>query len=528
MGSPLDTDDCTGGIMSKTRRALISVSDKTDIVEFGRELADLGFEILSTGGTARSLREGGVAVKDVSEHTGFPEMMDGRLKTLHPKIHGGLLGRRGRDDAEMQAHGIETIDVVVVNLYPFEATVSKPGVSFDDAIENIDIGGPTMLRAAAKNHRDVAVVVEPGDYRRVLDEISAGGEVSSGTKAELALKVFRHTARYDAMIADYLTAEVPSLDKGGLPFTYTTTYKRVSDLRYGENPHQKAAAYAERTGGLSLFDAHVLQGREMSFNNYLDTHAALMLALEFDAPTSAIIKHCNPCGVGSGDGPADAFAKAFRTDPTSAYGGVISFNCPVDGDAAREIVKGYIEVVIAPGFTDEARSTFASKPNIRLLMLEDMKRPMRGLDARRIAGGVLVQEWDTHRVDFSALTSVTSREPNERELKALEFAWKVCKHVKSNAVVYAHEDRTAGIGVGQTARVYATRVGAINASESLEGTVVASDGFFPFKDSIEGIKRVGVTALVQPGGSVGDVEVIEKCNDLNLSMLITGYRHFSH
>jgi phosphoribosylaminoimidazolecarboxamide formyltransferase/IMP cyclohydrolase len=516
--------------MAKVGRALISVSDKTGVAEFGRQLESMGVEILSTGGTAKALREAGVGVKDVSEHTGFPEMLDGRLKTLHPKIHGGLLGRRGRkeDVRDMEKHGIEPIDLVVVNLYPFEQTIAREGVTFAEAVENIDIGGPTMLRSAAKNFEDVAVVVDPGDYESVLSEMkSLGGEVSYKTKAGLARKVFAHTSRYDTLIADYL-AGMEEEAEAELPETLTMTFRRGSMLRYGENPHQKAASYIERSDSLSLFDAEILQGKEMSFNNYYDTHSALMLALEYEKPACAIIKHNNPCGVALGEGPAEAYVKAQRTDPVSAFGGVIAFNVPVDGEAAKEITGIFVEVVIAPDFTEDALRVFGEKKNIRLLKLPDMKKPLGGHDIKRIAGGVLLQGWDTQNVDIRSLKAVTRREPTREELAGLDFAWKVCKHVKSNAIVYAMGDRTVGIGIGQTSRVYAARVGAINALEPLKGSVVASDGFFPFRDGIDGIKKVGVTAVVQPGGSVKDDEVIEAANELDVAMLLTGTRHFKH
>jgi phosphoribosylaminoimidazolecarboxamide formyltransferase/IMP cyclohydrolase len=513
--------------MAKITRALISVSDKAGVVELGQALRDMGVEILSTGGTAKALREAGIEVKDVSEHTGFPEMMDGRLKTLHPKVHGGLLGRRDKDEAEMKKHGIEPIDMVVVNLYPFEQTISKPDVTFEEAIENIDIGGPTMLRSSAKNHKDVTVVVDPEDYALIMVEMrESGGSVSAETNAALARKVFEHTARYDSIIAGYLREQ----EGTGAPFpeNLTLSYTLSGELRYGENPHQRAAAYRERHGGLNLFDAEVLQGKEMSFNNYCDTHSALLLALEFERPACSIIKHNNPCGVALGEAAADAYEKAFRTDPVSAFGGVIAFNCPVDGNAAKKITGIFVEVVIAPGFDDDAIAVFGAKPNIRLLKLSDMKKTLLGHDIKRIAGGILLQTWDSERVDVRSLKPVTRRAPSKEELDALEFAWKVVKHVKSNAIVYAGRDSTMGIGMGQTSRVASAKSGAINASESLSGTVVASDGFFPFRDSIDNIRRMGVTAVIQPGGSLKDKEVIAAANEQDLAMLFTDIRHFRH
>jgi len=516
--------------MGKIRRALVSVSDKSGITDFAQTLASMDVEILSTGGTARALREAGIAVKDVSEYTGFPEMMDGRVKTLHPKVHGGLLGRRDNDKdlEDMQRHGIEPIDMVVVNLYPFEQTISKEGVTFAEAIENIDIGGPTMLRSAAKNFKDVAVVVDPADYAHIEDELrNMGGELGYRTKARLARKVFQHTSRYDTLIAQYLSGVEE--DAEAFPMNLTLTYRRTARLRYGENPHQRAAAYAERSAGLSLFDAESIQGKEMSFDNYYDTHSALILAREFESPACAIIKHNNPCGVALGRGTAEAYSKALKTDPVSAFGGVVAFNAPVDGETAKEVTSLFVEVVIAPDFTEEAISVFSAKPDIRVLRLPGMKdKTFSGLDLKRVAGGIIVQEWDTARVDVMSLQAVTAKQPTEEERRALDFAWRVAKHVSSNAIVYATGDRTVGIGIGQTSRVYSTRAGAINALESLNGTVVASDGFFPFRDGIDSIKKVGVTAVIQPGGSVKDAEVIKAAEEHGIAMLFTGVRHFRH
>jgi phosphoribosylaminoimidazolecarboxamide formyltransferase/IMP cyclohydrolase len=516
--------------MAKITRALISVSDKTGVVELAKGLQAMGVEILSTGGTAKAMSDAGVKVMDVSEFTGFPEMMAGRLKTLHPMIHGGLLGRRDSesDRKDMEAHGIKPIDMVVVNLYPFEATISKEGVTFDQAIENIDIGGPTMLRSAAKNHKDVAVVVDPEDYQPILDEMKAsGGEVAYKTLYRLARKVFEHTCNYDTLIAEYLRDREE--EKEEFPKTLTFTAKRGNILRYGENPFQKAAFYEERSQGyLSLAAAKQHQGKEMSFNNYYDTHSALVLALEFDKPACSIIKHNNPCGVAVGSGAVDAYVKACKTDPLSAFGGVLAFNCPVDGDAAKEMSKLFIEVVIAPSFTDEALKVFSEKQNVRLLELPDMKHPLKGYDMKRIAGGFLLQNWDTMRVDVRSLKAATKRQPTADELDGLEFGWRVCKHVKSNAIVYAYKDMTAGIGVGQTSRVFAARTGAQNAVLELKGSVVASDGFFPFRDGVDELYEQGVTAVIQPGGSVKDDEVIKACDEHDMAMLLTGARHFKH
>ncbi len=515
------------------KRALMSVSNKKGIVEFAKELSAMGVEILSTGGTAKALRDAGIDVMDVSDYTGFPEMLDGRLKTLHPKIHGGLLSRRShsRDMEDIEKHGIKPIDMVVVNLYPFEETISKPGVTFEEAIENIDIGGPTMLRAASKNFQDVAVVVDPDDYVPVLKEMKAGaGEIGRETKLMLAKKVFAHTARYDALIADYL-AGVTEKERG-FPHFFTMSFRQVAVLRYGENPFQKAAIYRERTSGLSLPDARVLQGKEMSFNNYLDTHSALLLALEFDKKACAIIKHNNPCGVAVGASPAEAYRKAAKTDPVSAFGGVVAFNTTVDEDAAKEMYELFLEVVIAPSFTRGALGVFSKKPNVRLLELPEMLAPGRrrpaSWDMKRIAGGLLLQEWDYSSEDITSLRAVTKRQPTRDELDAMAFAWKVCKHVKSNAVVYAFRDRTAGIGIGQTKRVFSAQTGLMNAGETVKGSVAASDGFFPFRDGIDVLHEAGVTAVVQPGGSVKDEEVIKAADEYGMAMLITGVRHFRH
>ncbi len=514
--------------MAKITRALISVSDKNGIVELGQALMGFGVEILSTGGTAKALREAGVEVKDVSEHTGFPEMMDGRVKTLHPMIHGGLLGRRGKDEAEMASQGIKPIDMVVVNLYPFEATVAKPGVKFEDAIENIDIGGPTMLRSAAKNHRDVTVIVDPEDYALVMVEMRENdGVVSRETNTKFARKVYEHTARYDSLIAKYLFEQEDTAE--GFPEQLTNAYLLSNTLRYGENPHQRAAAYDERSGGLSLFDAKVIQGKEMSFNNYCDVHSALLLALEFKKPACAIIKHNSPCGVGLGATALEAYLKAHKTDPISAFGGVLAFNTPVDGAAASEIAKIFVEIVIAPEFTNDALKAFGARSGTRLLQMPEMlEKSLKGCDIRRIAGGVVVQDWDTIEMDIRTLKAVTKREPTAEEIEALEFAWKVVKHVKSNAIVYAKKDHTVGIGIGQTSGVYAARVGAINASAPLTGTVVAADGFIHFRDGVDSVYRMGVTAIVQPGGSINDREVVAAADEFDMAMLMSGTRHFKH
>ncbi len=516
--------------MAVVKRALISVSNKAGIVEFAKGLNSLGIELLSTGGTAKTLRSAGLRILDVSEYTGFPELLGGRLKTLHPKIHGGLLWRRGdpKDREEINANNIESIDMVAVNLYPFEGTVSKPDVSFDEAIENIDIGGPTMLRAASKNFKDVAVIVDPEDYPKVLEELNAGsGEVSYETKFYLARKVFSHTARYDTLIARYLDRQGTPAEI--FPAFLNQSFSKVSNLRYGENPHQKAALYREPLySGLSLVDAKILQGKEMSYNNYLDSSAALDLVKEFTEPAAVIVKHNNPCGVATGKSLHSAYTRAFNTDPVSAFGGVIAFNKDVDVATAEEIMTLFVEIIIAPGYAPEALKTLGRKPNIRVLEL-DIFQNSSGFDVRKIQGGILTQEKDKGMIeDFESLKAVTKRKPTDDELTALEFAWKVCKHVKSNAIVYTSKDRALGIGVGQTSRVDAAKLGAMKTIGTLEKSIVASDAFFPDRDGIDFIAKVGATAVIQPGGSIKDKDVIAAADEHNMAMVFTGMRHFRH
>ncbi|MEJ5227814.1 bifunctional phosphoribosylaminoimidazolecarboxamide formyltransferase/IMP cyclohydrolase [Thermodesulfovibrio sp.] len=513
------------------KRALISVSDKRGVVEFASELSRLGAEILSTGGTAKLLRESGIRVIDVSQHTGFPEIMDGRVKTLHPLIHGGILARRdNKDDIEaMDRLGIKPIDMVVVNLYPFEETISKEGITLEEAIENIDIGGPTMLRAAAKNYRDVVVVVDPDDYPSVIEDLKKEG-LSLERRFEMAKKVFAHTARYDAIIADYFEKTVsPMADSLAYRDEWTVPLKMVRTLRYGENPHQSAALYALREKP-SLIDAEILQGKEMSFNNYLDTHSAVLLAAEFDEPVCVIVKHNNPCGVAVGESLYEAYKKAFECDPVSAFGGIIAFNRTVDKKTAEEVVLTFYEVVVAPDFKREAVEVFGTKKNLRILKFPALNGKIvpSGFDLKRILGGFIVQQWDALTDELSQPKVVTKRQPTEDEWKALKFAWKVCKHVKSNAIVYAREDRTVGLGIGQTSRVFSVKIGAMHALSPLKGTVVASDGFFPFRDNIDVLAQNGVTAIIQPGGSVRDQEVIDAANQYNMAMIFTGIRHFRH
>ncbi|GAB6182385.1 bifunctional phosphoribosylaminoimidazolecarboxamide formyltransferase/IMP cyclohydrolase [Thermodesulfovibrio hydrogeniphilus] len=509
------------------KRALISVSDKRGIKEFVKELVNFGVEIISTGGTAKLLREAGISVIDVSDYTGFPEIMDGRVKTLHPLIHGGILARRDKEEDKeaMQKLGIKPIDMVVVNLYPFESTIKKENVSLEEAIENIDIGGPTLLRASAKNYKDVIVIVDPEDYPIIIEELK-NGNISVERRLELARKVFHHTARYDALIAEYFDKVTQFIDFAD---DWTLPLKKIRPLRYGENPHQKAALYAlgEKP---SLIDAEVLQGKEMSFNNYLDTHSAVLLANEFSEPVCVIVKHNNPCGVAIGENIHVAYKKAFECDPVSAFGGIIAFNRIVDKNTAEDVILTFYEVIVAPDFSSEALEVFKTKKNLRLLRFPSLSSKINpsGYDLKRILGGFIVQEWDAVEDEFSNAQVVTKRQPTEDEWKALKFAWKVCKHVKSNAIVYAREDRTVGLGIGQTSRVFSSKIGTMHALSPLKGTVVASDGFFPFRDNIDVLAQNGVPAIIQPGGSIRDQEVIDAANQYNMAMVFTGIRHFRH
>ncbi|RMG59750.1 MAG: bifunctional phosphoribosylaminoimidazolecarboxamide formyltransferase/IMP cyclohydrolase, partial [Gammaproteobacteria bacterium] len=472
-------------------RALISVSDKTGIVDFARHLQKHGIEILSTGGTAKLLEEAGIPVVEVSEHTGFPEMMEGRVKTLHPRIHGGILARRGIDDAVMEEHDIVPIDMVVVNLYPFEQTVARPDCTLEEAIENIDIGGPAMVRATAKNHRYVTIIVDPADYERVEAEMNANqGCVSRATRFDLAVKAFEHTARYDGMIANYLGRLTSEDTPAVFPRTLNQQFVKAQDMRYGENPHQKAAFYVEhQPAEASVATARQLQGKELSFNNVADTDAALECVKQFDAPACVIVKHANPCGVAVADDIRAAYDRAYTTDPTSAFGGIIAFNRPLDAETARAIIeRQFVEVIIAPEVSDEAAGVVAAKPNVRLLACGQWGAPVPGLDFKRVNGGLLVQDRDLGMVGPDDLRVVTERKPDEEELRDLLFAWKVAKFVKSNAIVYAREGMTIGIGAGQMSRVYSARIAGIKAAdEGLEvaGSVMASDAFFPFRDGID-------------------------------------------
>ncbi len=518
--------------MSKIQRAILSVTDKTGLVDFARQLSGLGVELISTGGTAKMLRDSGIAVKDIAELTGFPEMLDGRVKTLHPKVHGGILHRR-EDPAHVAAvaeHGIAAIDMVVVNLYAFEKTAAKPGVPFEELIENIDIGGPSMIRSAAKNFHDVAIVTSPADYEAIAEELAkSGGRLSLATKWRLAQKAFATTAAYDSAIASTLERVSANGDfqlqqNEAFPETLRFSFQKTLDLRYGENPHQKAAMYSDGSG-TGVANARQLQGKELSYNNIVDLQAAWDLAQEFDEPVCAIIKHTNPCGTGTGETLAEAYRRALECDPVSAFGGVIGVNRSIDEAAAEEMHKLFLEVIAAPAFDEAARAKFASKKNLRLV---EVKAVNQKWVLKNVSGGILVQDADVRPLTDADLRVVTKRAPTPEEARALLFAWKVCKHVKSNAIVYAREGQTVGVGAGQMSRVDAAKIGAMKAQLPLKGTVAASDAFFPFPDGVEQIAKAGATAIIQPGGSQRDPEVIEAADRLGLAMLFTGVRHFRH
>ena len=520
-------------------RALVSVYDKSGLVEFVRRLAARRIEIVSTGGTAKLLREAGISVRDVSDLTGWPEMLGGRVKTLHPKVHGGILFRRGEagDRAQTAEHKISPIDMVVVNLYPFEATAAKPDLTSEDLIENIDIGGPTMVRSAAKNFESVAVVTDPADYSAVADEIAAQGAVSLATRLELARKAFALTARYDGKIAtelERLTASGGSIELGKgplLPKRLHFAYSRRQELRYGENPHQRAALYvpagAEARG---LAAARQLQGKELSYNNLVDLEAALELAMEFRKPAAVIVKHNNPCGTAEQDTLADAYVKALACDPISAYGGVMAFNRPLDAATADEVSKLFVECIVAPGYEPAALEKFASKKNLRLLHIPAWENVARELDLelKRVSGGLLVQEQDCHELAESDMKAVTKRTPTREEIEAMLFGWKVCKHVKSNAIVFVRSGQTVGIGAGQMSRVDSVKIAVMKAQLPLAGSVVASDAFFPFPDGVEEAGKAGATAVIQPGGSVRDADVIDAADRMGMAMVFCGVRHFRH
>ncbi len=511
------------------RRALISVSDKSGVSELATQLAGMGIELLSTGGTARLLAETGLAVREVAAYTGFPEIMDGRVKTLHPKIHGGLLGRRGVDDAVMQAHGIEPIDLLVVNLYPFASTIARPGCSDEDAIENIDIGGPAMLRAAAKNHAHVAVLVDPVDYAPVLEELGRSGGLGFETRRRLAAKAYAHTAGYDAAVAAYLAGR-----SGEFPETLVVGARRKDKLRYGENPHQSAAFYLDSgTSGASIATASQLQGKELSYNNIADADTALECVRQFAEPACVIVKHANPCGVAVASGAQEAYDLAYRTDPTSAFGGIIAFNRELDARTATAILeRQFVEVIACPSVAIEARGVLAGKPNIRVLEtgpLAPASAPT--MELRSVRGGLLVQTPDTGEVAAGDLRVVSARIPDEQELADLLFAWRVCKYVKSNAIVYARQGMTVGIGAGQMSRVVSSRIAAMKAAEEgleVKGSVMASDAFFPFRDGLDVAASFGIRAVIQPGGSMRDAEVIAAADEHGMAMVLTGMRHFRH
>lgn len=515
------------------KRALISVSDKSGIVEFARELRTYGIELLSTGGTFKLLKESGLDVIEVSDHTGFPEMMDGRVKTLHPKIHGGILARRGQDDQVMAEHDIAAIDMVVVNLYPFEKTVANPDCSLEDAIENIDIGGPTMVRAAAKNHAFVNIVVNASDYESVLAEMKANnGATCKATRFNLAIKAYEHTAKYDGAIANYFGRLVEGGNKD-FPRTFNLQFNKQQDMRYGENPHQKSAFYVEGTAVEgSISSAKQLQGKELSYNNIADTDAALETVKLFDAPTCVIVKHANPCGVASSDNLLDAYNKAFATDPESAFGGIIAFNRELDAATAQAIVdKQFVEVIIAPSVAAGVSEIIAAKKNVRLLVCGDLSADQPSFDFKRVNGGLLVQERDLGLITAADLKVVTQRQPTDAEIRDLLFTWKVAKMVKSNAIVYAKDQRTIGVGAGQMSRVNSARIAAIKAEHAgleVSGSCMASDAFFPFRDGLDNAASVGISCVIQPGGSIRDDEVIAAADEHNIAMVFTGMRHFRH
>jgi phosphoribosylaminoimidazolecarboxamide formyltransferase/IMP cyclohydrolase len=526
----------------KVTQALLSVSDKRGTVDFARGLAQLGIKLLSTGGTAKLLRDAGLDVTDVSDYTGFPEMLDGRVKTLHPKVHGGILGIRGNaeHEATMVKHGIPAIDLVVVNLYPFRETVAKPGCTLDDAIENIDIGGPTMVRAAAKNHGNeqggVGVVTDPEDYAAILDELKSGGALSYATRFALAKKAFTHTARYDSAISNWLTSLDEQNKPGVFPERLQLAFDKVDTMRYGENPHQQAAFYREPVpvpGSIASYQQ--LQGKELSYNNIGDADAAWECVKAFDGAVAnmvacVIVKHANPCGVAIAGSALEAYRKAFKTDPTSAFGGIISFNCAIDKATAEAVAGQFAEVIIAPEITSDARAVFAAKQNLRVLIVP-MGKASGLMDYKRVGGGLLVQSADEARITPADIKVVTRRAPTATEMSDLLFAWRVAKYVKSNAIVYCKDAMTVGVGAGQMSRVDSARIAAIKAENNgltVAGSVVASDAFFPFRDGLDVLAKAGATAVIQPGGSVRDAEVIAAADEQNLAMVFTGFRHFRH
>lgn len=511
------------------KRALISVSDKKGIVEFAQKLQELGIEIISTGGTAKILKDNGVKVIAISDVTGFPECLDGRVKTLHPSVHGGLLAMRSNPEhmRQLEELNIAMIDLVVINLYPFKETIAKKGVSLEEAVENIDIGGPTMLRSAAKNYQDVTVIIDPDDYDKVLAEINELGEASLDTKYRLALKVFEHTSHYDTVIAEYLRNQI----HGELPPVLTLTYEKVQALRYGENPHQKAVFYKEiglKSG--SLVNAVQIHGKELSFNNINDANGALELLKEYVEPTVVAVKHTNACGVGSGYDIYDAYLKAYACDPTSIFGGIVAANRSIDKRTAEELNKIFLEIVIAPNFDEDALELLMKKKNIRLLKLEDIgePQPADALDFKKVNGGLLVQTVDSELYNQEEFKVVTNRIPTEKEMEDMQFAWRVVKHIKSNGIVVAKNKQTMGIGPGQVNRIWAVENAIKQSLADVKGSVLASDAFFPFSDCVEAAAKAGITAIIQPGGSIQDEASIEKANQYGIAMVFTGMRHFKH
>ncbi len=523
--------------MAVIKTALISVSDKDNIIEFAQALSNMQVNILSTGGTAKLLQDNNIPVTEVSDYTGFPEMMDGRVKTLHPKVHGGILGRRGIDEDIMKAHGIDAIDMVVVNLYPFEATIANPDCDLDAAIENIDIGGPTMVRAAAKNHDSVAIVVNPDDYDSIIAEMnSSQGELSKKSLFQLAVKAFEHTAKYDGHIANYLgTINYDDQQKELFPQTYSLQFNKSQQMRYGENPHQNAAFYVESSPqDACVATATQIQGKELSYNNIADTDAALECVKQFnEAPACVIVKHANPCGVALGSTQLEAYERAFQTDPTSAFGGIIAFNQPLSTETAKAIIdRQFVEVIIAPDVDENARAILADKKNVRVLACGQWSdTPVSGWDYKRVNGGLLVQERDLGMITEADLKVVTKKVPTAEQMADLIFTWKVAKFVKSNAIVYARDKQTIGVGAGQMSRVYSAKIAGIKAADEnlqVPGSVMASDAFFPFRDGLDSAAKAGISAVIQPGGSMRDQEVIDAANEHGIAMVFTGMRHFRH
>lgn len=519
------------------KQALISVSDKTGVLDFARALSDMGVNILSTGGTAKLLAEHGIKVTEVADYTGFPEMLDGRVKTLHPKVHGGILARRDFPEhvAALAKHDIPTIDMVVVNLYPFQQTIARAECSLEEAIENIDIGGPAMLRSSAKNHKDVTVICDPSDYAQVLSELTLhNGEVTVETKFTLAKKVFAHTAQYDGAITNYFTslgADQSHTTRSSYPATLNLHFDKVQEMRYGENPHQSAAFYREtnpQAGALANYTQ--LQGKELSYNNIADVDAAWECVKTFDESACVIIKHANPCGVALGITPFEAYSKALQTDPTSAFGGIIAFNRELDGNAAEAVAKQFVEVLIAPSFSEQAKKIFASKQNVRLLEIP-LGHAVNNYDFKRVGGGLLVQSPDAKNVALDELKIVSKKQPTPQQLQDLMFAWRVAKFVKSNAIVFCANGMTMGVGAGQMSRIDSARIASIkamNAGLSLVGTAVASDAFFPFRDGLDVVVEAGATSIIHPGGSMRDQEVIDAADEHGIVMLLTSTRHFRH